>query len=269
MHSIACRGMSRDEAVITTRISDLYDALTSLDAAMVDAASGKRRRWCETELRYLDTWAGVRSISEMCLRLRRSERALRCQLYRRGLSAKVREGWGLEQLRVDLHLRTCKVFRYVLNGVLRVQSAQIYHFVGRLDDGFSQNRLHVPHTIPISETARLLKWPRKRVLASAMAGRCRFINVRITDASVMQLGASDSFSPVRARLNPAIDRWLKGVDEVEAREKMPPPLPQHLNVTHHCSTCGRYVRGIAFFRHKIRCELGSRTTDFPRCESGA
>jgi hypothetical protein len=253
MHSIARRDTPRNGAAIATRVSDLYDALTNLDAAMVEVASRKRRRWDAKELRYLDTWAGVRPISEMCLRLRRSERALRCQLYRRGLSAKVREGWGLEQLRVDLHLCGRKVFRYVVDGILHVQSAQIYHLALRLGDGFPDRHLRVSHAIPISETAHFLKWPRKRVLAAAMAGRCRIINVRITDASVMRLGASDSFASVRARLRPAIDHWLKGPDKVEVIREMHPPEPHHLKITHHCATCGRYVRGIAFFRHKAHC----------------
>lgn len=178
-------------------------------AANTRDASRRRRCWSTEELQYLDTWAGTRSVSEMCQRLQRSERALRCQLHRRGLSAKVCEGWGLGQLRTDMHLRARTVLRYAVQGILRVHSAQVC--MRHRHVAVDPSRLPPPwaaRAIPLSEAARALKCPQTQVLMAALTGRCRLINVRITEASVLRLGASLIFSTIRTRLSPAMQRWL-------------------------------------------------------------
>lgn len=177
-------------------------------AANTRDASRRRRCWSTEELQYLDTWAGTRSVGEMCQRLQRSERALRCQLHRRGLSAKVCEGWSLGQLHTDMHLQTRTVLRYAVQGVLRVHSAQVCTKHLRV----AGSPLYFPpwtaRTIPLSEAARVLRCPRTQVLVAALTGRCRLINVRIAEVSVLRLSASPTFSAIRTRLSPAMRCWL-------------------------------------------------------------
>lgn len=177
-------------------------------AAITRDALQRRRCWSTEELRYLDAWAGTRSVGEMCRRLQRSERALRCQLHRRGLSAKVCEGWGLGQLRTDMHLRTRTVLRYAVQGVLRVHSAQVCTKRLQVVAGLSRLPPWTVRAISLGEAARVLNCPRTQILMAALTGRCRLINVRITEASVLRLSASPTFSAIRTRLSPAIQRWL-------------------------------------------------------------
>ena len=75
--------------------------LTS-DSAWLNGAI--RRRWSPAELLALERWAGVLPVQMICRRLDRSERSVRCQMHRRGLSTRVREGVGLRQVCEDLQL---------------------------------------------------------------------------------------------------------------------------------------------------------------------
>lgn len=247
MPAITGRSRSRREAVVTSGADALDKALAKFDAS-VHTAVGKRRRWLAAELRYLETWAGIKSMGELCLHLKRSERALRCQLHRQGLSAKVREGWGLEQLRVDLHLHANKVLRHAVHGVLRVQNAQVC-----IQRGLASASSRTMRSLPINEAARALGWSHTQILIAALAGRCQLINVRISEMSVMRLESSHAFEPMRERLHPAVDGWLAGHDQAETKSNAPPCIPSHLGVMHRCNLCGRRIRGIAFFRHRAHC----------------
>lgn len=175
---------------------------------VANASDTSRKGWSTEELQYLDTWAGTRSVGEMCQRLHRTERALRCQLHRCGLSAKVCESWSLEQLRTDMHLQTRTVRRYAVQGILRVHSAQVCtkHLRVAVDP------IHLPpwtaRSIPLSEAARMLRCPQTQILMGALTGRYRLINVRITEASVLRFSASHTFNAIRARLSPAMQCWL-------------------------------------------------------------
>lgn len=166
-------------------------------------------RWKFAELKQLEACAGDRPILELCRQLRRSERAVRCQLSRRHLSAKVRDGWGMEQLRTDLHLTTRDVLHHLLQGSLRIQSARV-----RLLDCSSRSAmpdrckvLLGTRSIPIAEVSRALGWTRRRILACA---GCRLSRLRVSNASVKRLVASAAFADARARLDPALLRWLYG-----------------------------------------------------------
>ena len=231
-----------------------WDSTTASIKGMGCDTPRPRRCWSAAELRYLDTWAGTRSVGEMCRRLQRSERALRCQLHRRGLSAKVCEGWGLNQLRVDLHLRARTVLHYAVQGILRVHSAQVCMLHGLVLNRRPRRRSWGVRTISIGEAAHVLRWSRARILVAALAGRCRLINVRITEGSVMRLSVSDSFAAIRERLDASIEHWLPAGDPGDARAGSRSSVAPHLNVMHRCSDCGRAVRGIAFYRHRLHCD---------------
>lgn len=171
-------------------------------APAADSAQRSRQRWSASDLTYLDFWAAVKPVQALCHHLQRTERAVRCQMHRRGLSARVREGWGLPQLREDLHLSAKTVLRYAAQGVLRVHCAKVRLDCWPVVPGAAA-------TFELDEVAHALRWLRKRVLSAALAHRCRLMQVRITDASVMRLVASDAFSATRARLSPAMIQWLQ------------------------------------------------------------
>jgi len=73
-----------------------------------------RRRWSPAELLALERWAGVLPVQVICRRLDRSERSVRCQMHRRGLSTRVREGVGLRQVCEDLQMSARSVKAFIL-----------------------------------------------------------------------------------------------------------------------------------------------------------
>ena len=85
-----------------------------------------RRRWSPAELLALERWAGVLPVQVICRRLNRSARSVRCQMHRRGLSTRVREGVGLRQVCEDLQLSARSVKAFILDGRLRLHSAQVH-----------------------------------------------------------------------------------------------------------------------------------------------
>jgi hypothetical protein len=149
-----------------------------------------RRRWSTADLHYLHTWVGVRPIHVLCRYLRRTERALRCKLHTLGLSAKVREGWGMAQLRRTYHVGMRTVLRHVVEGKLRLQCAQVrapsrgIRFATSLAAGVRRWHGVSSATMPpIGDVAA--RWHRtiSQVCAAALAGQCRLIHVRITEAT--------------------------------------------------------------------------------------
>jgi hypothetical protein len=215
-------------------------------------AAPRRTCWTAKELRYLDAWSGSRSIGDMCQRLRRSERAIRCQLSRRGLSAKVHDGWGFRQLRDRLHLRSSAIWRYAIQGILCVHSAQVLLNRQMLLAG-CHRALPPIRTMSIGEVARQLRWRHSQVLAAAQAKHCRLINLRFTDASVKQLSECVRVAPTCELLSSGIKRWLFGSDRPQIACGSSTALPLHLSILRRCHGCGRRVRGIAFFWHRLHC----------------
>jgi hypothetical protein len=216
-----------------------------------------RRRWQANEIRYLDTWVGIRSVAELCRSLHRTERALRCKLHMLGLSAKVREGWSLSQVQRDLHLGRRAVLRHLIEGSLRVHSAQVCARAHQLSSDVYPSPASMPsacspasHTLPISELGTALGLSRKKIVAAARTGSWRLIHVRITDSSVQRVCTNGQLGARRSWLSDAMRRWLhvdKHVDDA------PSYLPLHLARMHTCARCARQVRGNAFFRHCASC----------------
>ena len=210
---------------------------------------GRRQRWSASELDRLNKWAGTRSVGEISASLHRSERAIRCQLHRRGLSAKVREGWGLTELREDLQLRARVVLRYAVQGILRVHSAQVCAYPWPRDG-------HCPRTeraVSLGEAARLLGWSHSQVLLAAFNRRCRLINLRISDASVTRLCASTFFKTRHGPPNAMMEQFPFDKAQRCASDAGRRSQSHHWNLMHACPGCGRRVRGIAFFRHRAHC----------------
>jgi hypothetical protein len=223
--------------------------------AVLNGDAKNRRQWTAAELHDLETWASTLSIGEMSRRLHRSERALRCQLHRLGLSAKVREGWGLNELCVGLHVSRRKILRAAAQGHLHVGSAQVSAtHASKLNPRLNAH-MRRARTIPIREAARLLRWSHKQILIAALAGRCRLINVRISDASVMRWRVSQVSTTIRPSHGTDVDRGRSQAEWSDAQRERDRSPPHHFGVVHHCLCCGRYIRGIAFFRHQSFCKV--------------
>ena len=70
------------------------------------------------------------------------------------------------------------------------------------------SRLRQRSTLPIGTAARIMGYTHGQLIAASLERRCRLINVRFTEASIARFAAGASFDPIRARLSPALLRWL-------------------------------------------------------------
>lgn len=205
----------------------------------------RRRRWSSRDVHELERWAGMRSMSDLSRALRRSERALRCKLQRLGMSAKVNDGWGLAQLRTELHLSPRNVLREVSRGRLCMQSAEVRTSGSllRADGDIA------PLSASLGSFATSMQLTGLRVCKLALEGRWRVVHLRISDASVHQFCHYGLLGERAEWLSPALRWWLAPV--VMHNEDAVPSdkLPRHLRTMHLCPECGRQVRGNAYFRH--------------------
>lgn len=166
-----------------------------------------RRRWNKGELCFLEKWAGIRSIAELSWRMQRTERALRCKMHRLGISAKIKEGWDLQELQTSLKLSRAAVMRCIEEGLLRIQSAQVCLRPGmplfpcRREGALSL----LERVLPARRLAHAARWSLRRVATYVRKGHCRLTHLRCTEASVRRM----AMLPVhRVRLSRALDGWL-------------------------------------------------------------
>src|SRR5271166_5628230 len=83
------------------------------------------RPWTTADDDDLLTWAGREPVAKIARRLGRSVHAVRFRLRAHSMSAKVTDGWSLEELRKMLRVsRTHQLRRLIGNGMLRVRSAR-------------------------------------------------------------------------------------------------------------------------------------------------
>ena len=154
----------------------------------------RRRRWSTADQHYLQTWVGRRPIGMLCRHLQRSERAVRCKLHKLRLNAKVCEGWGSKQLRTMCHLDDRTVLHYLASGTLRLQCAEVrwgpclhavYQATSANPPARRKCRAQSPSVSPIGEAATTLHWTLKQLYMAALAGQCRLIHLRVTEASAL------------------------------------------------------------------------------------
>lgn len=169
-----------------------------------------RRRWSRADLRCLESWAGTLLVGDICHRLRRTERAIRCQMHRLDLSAKVREGCGLEELHAYLHLSPRATRRHLMAGTLRVHSALVCVSCGTsAPQAFGKPMIpRLPSTI--GAVCNALRRSRRWIVAAANAGHCRLTHLRVSEASVFRLARNAEFAIGRAPIDPLMRLWLRG-----------------------------------------------------------
>ncbi|MFG0640071.1 hypothetical protein [Delftia sp. WSY_22] len=146
-----------------------------------------RRRWSPAELLALERWAGVLPVQVICRRLDRSERSVRCQMHRRGLSTRVREGVGLRQVCEDLQLSARSAKAFILDGRLRLHSAQVH--------GGVMAQLH---------------WSLRRWLQTAQSRLCRVSHLRVTETSLRRFAREADFGASGSRTGAAWQHWASG-----------------------------------------------------------
>lgn len=168
-----------------------------------------RRRWSAEDLRCLEYLAGTLPVGDICRRLQRSERAIRCQMHRLCLSAKVCEGWGVKEIRVHLHLPIRTIRHHLVAGTLRIHSARVCMRRGMPALRASSKPIPVRLPSTIQEFCDVLHWTRKRVAAKAMDGYCRLTHVRITEASIFQLVSGAEFLSDGMQIDPSLQSWIR------------------------------------------------------------
>lgn len=145
-----------------------------------------RRHWSAAELLALERWAGVHPVQVICRRLDRSERSVRCQMHRRGLSAQVCEGVGLRQVCEDLRLSARAVKACILDGRLRLHSARVHG------------------AAPLRQRRR---WSLRRWLEAAQGRICRISHLRVTEASLRRFARDAGCAAAAGVMGAALRHW--------------------------------------------------------------
>jgi hypothetical protein len=222
-----------------------------------------RRRWSCPDKRYLERWAGVRPVCDLCRYLRRTERAVRCQLHKRGLSAKVREGWSVSQLQREFHLGRRTVLRHLSIGPLRLCSAQVRTGMRKLewhtDPTAGSQRCGATLAalmLTIETLSAWLRCPRTRLVAIAPLRGWRLFQMRISEASVQRWVTGPYLGERRHWLSASLRQWWQIPEADDQSDGF--ALPEHLHHLHTCPSCRRQVRGNAFFRHRGHCVSTTR-----------
>jgi hypothetical protein len=183
-----------------------------------------RRRWSVSELRNLNALAGVLSVAELCQRLQRSERALRCKLHRLGISAMVREGWSIAELSHDFHLRRSTIRHYAEVGTLRVQSALVHAQPGKawIHGAASALNTGATRTLSIRDVAKLTHHPCRSVVTLCIAGHYKLTHVRLTESSIDRFAQDPT---IRCRLDSSLAQWLQCGCNKGLNNKIPAHVP--------------------------------------------
>lgn len=163
----------------------------------------RRARWSRSELRDLERWAGVWPVAVLCRRLHRSERAVRCQLYRRGLSARVCEGVEARQLPQLLHLPARTIATCIACGALRLHCATI-------------------HGRPAGPPSHHPRWSLRRWFVAAQRRDCRLTRLRISETSLRRFVAGNAGREAGARIDPNLYGWLGIVPPCEIKRRSRP-----------------------------------------------
>ena len=233
--------------------SHCIDLSAGADPKALSDRSMPRRWWNDGDVRYLNTWAGVRPICVMCRDLQRSERALRCKLHKLGLSARVREGWSLHDLQTQFHLSRRTVLHALAHGQLKLHSGlitlpltspppSVEHSVTAVD---SDDRLCSCSIRDISARYHL-SYP--QICTKTLQAHWRLSKLRISDVSMQHFCDQGLLGPRMQWVRPALRRWLCTSTWAHV-SIVPHRLPGHLNTLRTCPYCLRSVRGNAYFRH--------------------
>lgn len=180
-----------------------------------------RRRWSRADLGYLHAWAGTRPVRILCRYLQRTERALRCKLHKLGLSAKVREGWDVAALRHTCHVGMRTILRYVVNGKLRLQCGDVRMPCVGIEQVASVitvtrcwHGIRNTNVQPFADLTGQRHWTISQLCLAALAGRCRLLHLRITEATAVQFYEERLPLSLRRASTPVIHRSRRGVQNL-------------------------------------------------------
>jgi len=108
-------------------------------------------------------------------------------MHRRRLSTRVREGVGLRQVCEDLQLSARTVKAFILDGRLRLHSAQVHGGV-----------------------MAQLDWSLRRWLQTAQSRLCRVSHLRVTETSLRRFAREADFGASGSRTDAAWQHWASG-----------------------------------------------------------
>jgi len=155
-------------------------------ASTVTASRG--RAWKSAEIKKLMWSAGICPVQTLCRQLERTERSVRCKLHRLGLSARVKEGWSVRELRDTYGLTRRQIWRAVCSGRFRIHTALI--------SASKPSLIALKLRLPVDTVVVLARYPLEWIAHSIHRSRrdvfrrvChhwRIDQLRVTDDSVEQ-----------------------------------------------------------------------------------
>lgn len=227
------------------------------------------RPWTTADDDELLTWAGREPVAKIARRLGRSVHAVRFRLRAHSMSAKVTDGWSLEELRKMLRVsRTHHLRRLIGNGMLRVRDPRVT--ISSLAAFCDKNGPSFQPSAVMKVTAALVRgvegftWERTadllgvtvaQVQSWISAGQLRVVDPFVTDRSFEEFCKKHGDQLNTARIDSATAKWLVseyGLPNPGGKGQSLSGPQKHALVVRTC-TCQREIAGNAYFKHVKRC----------------
>ena len=220
------------------------------------------RPWTTADDDELLTWAGREPAAKIARRLGRSVHAVRFRLRAHSMSAKVTDGWSLEELRKMLRVsRTHHLRRLIGNGMLRVRDPRVT--ISSLAAFCDKNAVMKVTAALVrgvegftwERTADLLGVTVAQVQSWISAGQLRVVDPFVTDRSFEEFCKKHGDQINTARMDSATAKWLVseyGLPNPGGKSQSLSGPQKHALVIRTC-TCQREIAGNAYFKHVKRC----------------
>ena len=220
------------------------------------------RPWTTADDDELLTWAGREPVAKIARRLGRSVHAVRFRLRAHSMSAKVTDGWSLEELRKMLRVsRTHQLRRLIGNGMLRVRDPRVT--ISSLAAFCDKNAVMKVTAALVrgvegftwERTADLLGVTVAQVQSWISAGQLRVVDPFVTDRSFEEFCKKHGDQINTARMDSATAKWLVseyGLPNPGGKSQSLSGPQKHALVIRTC-TCQREIAGNAYFKHVKRC----------------
>ena len=227
------------------------------------------RPWTTADDDELLTWAGQEPVAKIARRLGRSVHAVRFRLRAHSMSAKVTDGWSLEELRKMLRVsRTHQLRRLIGNGMLRVRDSRVT--ISSLAAFCDKNGPSFQPSAVMKVTAALVRgvegftWERTadllgvtvaQVQSWISAGQLRVVDPFVTDKSFEEFCKKHGDQINTARMDSATAKWLVseyGLPNPGGKGQSLSGPQKHALMIRTC-TCQREIAGNAYFKHVKRC----------------
>jgi hypothetical protein len=235
------------------------------------------RPWTLADDDKLLNWAGYEPVRKIAQRLGRSVGAVRFRLGALGMSAKVKDGWSLRELRKLLRVSPARLKYLIGNGFLRVRDPRVTQ--DSLAEYCEKNRSTLDSTVVnrvmtvIENGGDAFTWERtadvlgvslaqmQRLIAS---GHLKLVDLFVTERSFEEFCKKHGDEINMAIIDPDTAKWLiseYGVPDIATNGARVSPSRKHALVIRTC-TCGRQIAGNPYFRHIRACRAagGAATT---------